>query len=367
MTMPNQSANPGRVLLGMSGGVDSSAAAFLLQSKGWEVLGLTLITHDQSEENLEDVQAVARRLGISWQPCDVRQLFQKIVIDDFVENYTNGRTPNPCVICNPLVKFKMLSEIAAHLEVPTIATGHYAKIHRLDNGRYCLGKSCDVSKDQSYFMYRLSQKQLSQLIFPLGDFSKISVRKVAQEADLKSAAGVVLTDKPDSQDCCFITKGSYPDFIRQCFIERGQDVSRSPFSPGPVVDTSGHQVGTHKGLIHYTIGQRKGFQVQTTQRLFVTGFDPVNNALIVGPFDTVLKKEIKVTEPVYSGMSQLQEGERLTARIRYSAGETPCRVYPLDNDNWRVVFDEPVAAPTPGQSCVLYRDSMIMAGGFISL
>ncbi|MGI6333577.1 MAG: tRNA 2-thiouridine(34) synthase MnmA [Saccharofermentanales bacterium] len=364
--MPDHAVNPGRVLLGMSGGMDSSVAAFLLRSKGWEVLGLTLITHDQAGESLEDVQAVAHRLRISWRSHDVRQLFQKTVVDDFVENYTNGRTPNPCVICNPLVKFEMLSEIAAQLEVPIIATGHYAKIHALDNGRFCLGKGFDTDKDQSYFMYRLSQKQLSQLIFPLGELSKSMVRKVAQEADLKSADGVFLADKPESQDCCFIPTGSYPDFIRQCFIEHGKDPFGQPFSSGPVVDTSGHQVGTHKGLIHYTIGQRKGFQVQTTQRLFVTGFDPGNNALIVGPFDTVLKKEIGVADPVYSGMSQLQKGERLTARIRYSAGEAPCRVYPLDNNSWRVVFDAPVAAPTPGQSCVLYRDGLIMAGGFIS-
>lgn len=366
--MPTElSTKPRKILLGMSGGVDSSVAAFLLQQQGWEVNGLSLLTDEATRSSIQDAEAISRQLGITWELLDIREKFRQLVVDDFIKAYTSGRTPNPCVVCNPLVKFNALLAAADRLGCVAVATGHYASIQRVGaTGRLALAKTEAGLKDQTYFMYRLSQEQLAKIIFPLAGMDKPAVRAIAAQAGLTGSHGSDLARKPDSQDCCFIPDGDYASYIESVLQQTGDPAMQQLTKPGIVLDTSGHPVGTHKGLIHYTLGQRKGFQVQTTERLFVIDRDPVKNTLTVGPFTAVLRQEIKVIEPVYSGLAAIQPGERLEARIRNSAQEASCRVYPQHDGSLQAVFDQPVSAPAPGQSCVFYRDGLIMAGGFIA-
>jgi len=359
-------SQPRKVLLGMSGGVDSSVAAFLLLQQGWEVFGLSLLTDEATRSSIQDAEAISRQLGISWELLDIRQRFHQLVVDDFIAAYSSGQTPNPCVVCNPLVKFNALLSAADRLGCQAVATGHYASIQRVrETGRLALAKTEAGLKDQTYFMYRLSQDQLARIVFPLSGMNKPAVRAIAANAGLSGSGGSDLAQKPDSQDCCFIPDGDYARYIEVSLKKTGDPAMMQLTKPGIVLDTSGRPVGTHKGLIHYTLGQRKGFQVQTTERLFVIDRDPVNNTLTVGPFSAVLRQEIKVIEPVYSGLAAIKPGEKLEARIRNSAKEAPCIVYPLQDGSLQVIFDQPVSAPAPGQSCVFYRDSLIMAGGFI--
>lgn len=359
--------SPGRILLGMSGGVDSSVAAFLLRQQGWEVIGLTLLTHDGGRETAEDASSVCRQLGLEWHLADVREKFAQIVIKDFIEGYLAGRTPNPCIICNPAIKFVTLYEEAERLSCSAVATGHYAAISRNpENGRLALMKTESGLKDQTYFMYRLNQDQLSRLIFPLSGLDKASVRQIAAQAGLLGSKGSKIAEKPDSQDNCFIPNGNYAEYIEKSLTNSTYAAGIKQINPGPVINMSGQQIGTHQGLIHYTFGQRKGFQVQTTERLFVVGKIPATNSLIVGLHDQVMRSQIRVREMVFSGLAALNPGERLEARIRNSAREVPCTVFPEGENQCRVEFDQPVSAPAPGQSCVFYRNSLIMAGGFIA-
>ena len=361
--------NPGRgkVLLGMSGGVDSSVASFLLQREGWEVTGLSLLTCDAGKPGLEDAEAVCRSLGIPWQMTDVRTEFRNTVIRDFIAGYLQGRTPNPCILCNPTIKFAVLAREADRLGCQAIATGHYARITRVpDSGRLALARTDAGLKDQTYFLYRLSQAQLGRMIFPLAGLDKPAVRRIAAEQQLAGRHGQPVAAKPDSQDNCFVPDGDYASYIRAELAAQGDETGLRLTEPGPVVNMSGEQVGTHKGLIHYTLGQRKGFQVQTIERLFVVGKNPAANSLTVGSYAQVLRRTILVVDPVYSGLAAIAPGERLMAKIRNSAREVPCRVDPLADGSLLVTFDQPAAAPAAGQSCVFYRDGLIMAGGFIA-
>ncbi len=361
---PNHS--PGRILLGMSGGVDSSVSAFILKKQGYEVIGLSLLTHDAGVAGLSDAKAICSQLGIEWLMVDVRKEFQQIVISDFIDSYLLGRTPNPCIICNPAIKFAALYREAQKMDCSHVATGHYAKIEKVTgSGRFALAKTEAGLKDQTYFMYRLSQEQLSRLIFPLSGMDKEQVRLIAAQAGLRIQDGSRIAEKPDSQDNCFIPSGDYANFIQNDPKVRNNESLLDLTRPGTVVDQNGRPIGTHRGLIHYTVGQRKGFQVKTTERLFVVGKIPSTNSLVVGPFDQVLRSEIKVIKPVYSGLAAIGPGESLEARIRNSAREVPCKVYPMADDCLKAIFEQPVAAPAPGQSCVFYRDGLIMAGGFI--
>ena len=367
-TNPDPAANsPGRILLGMSGGVDSSVAAFLLKQQGWEVVGLTLLTHDGGRGAAEDASSVCSQLGLAWHLADVREKFAQIVIKDFIEGYLAGRTPNPCVICNPAIKFVTLYEEAARLSCSAVATGHYAAVGRNpENGRLALSKTEAGLKDQTYFMYRLNQEQLRRLIFPLSGLDKARVRQIAANAGLLGSLGGKIAEKPDSQDNCFIPDGNYAEYIEKYLSSKANVAKYNQIFPGPVVNMLGQQIGTHQGLIHYTFGQRKGFQVQTTERLFVIGKIPATNSLIVGLHDQVMRSQIWISEPVLSGLAVMESGKRLEARIRNSAREAPCTVFPVDDKLWRVVFDQPVSAPAPGQSCVFYKNCLIMAGGFIA-
>ena len=396
-----------RVLLGMSGGVDSSVACFLLQEQGYEVIGLTLLTNPRSYEHLDDVKAICEQARIRLIVSDVRQSFRELIISDFISGYAHGRTPNPCVLCNPAIKFSVFIEAADTNNCEFVATGHYAAIRKHpETGRLALTRTDAGLKDQTYFMYRLSQKQLARILLPLSGWQKQDIRQKAGELGLIGHQGNDLASKPDSQDNCFVPETGYAEFIRTELEKNGPHEWLNLLEPGPVKNTQGETIGTHRGLIHYTIGQRKGFQVKTTDRLFVLGKDLGRNALIVGQYHQVMRQKILVTDPMYSGLDAIKTGQQLQAKIRNSVKPKPCRVYPVKSvseetlaghltlsdvqtgalatkpgldtlsktktqpaaplTSLLVVFDEPVPAPAPGQSCVFYDGNYIMAGGFIS-
>ncbi len=321
-----------RVLLGMSGGVDSSVACFLLKEQGYDVVGLTLLTNPRSDEHLDDVKAICRQAGIKLIVADVRQSFKTLIIDDFIRSYAQGHTPNPCVLCNPAIKFSVFIEAADANDCDFVATGHYAAIQKHpETGRLTLTRTDAGLKDQTYFMYRLTQEQLSRVIFPLSGWQKKTIRQKAASLGLIGHQGSDLASKPDSQDNCFVPEAGYAEFIRTELEKNGPHEWLNLLEPGPVKNTQGETIGTHRGLIHYTIGQRKGFQVKTTDRLFVLGKDPGRNALIVGQHHQVMRQKILVTDPVYSGLDAIKTGQQLQAKIRNSANPKPCRVYPVHN------------------------------------
>jgi tRNA-uridine 2-sulfurtransferase len=369
---------PARILVGMSGGVDSTVASLLLQRQGWQVEGFTLLLSDAGQSGLADAEAVCRQLAIPWHCCDERAAFRDTIIRYFVESYQSGQTPNPCVLCNQQVKFAILLREADRLGCRFVATGHYSKIVRVpgltgeaddavSGSRLALARSTQDQdwKDQSYFMYRLSQEQLSRIVFPLAGMNKAETRQIAADAGLLGKDGSDMASKPDSQDVCFVAGGDYATYIQEYLHNANLSAFYDAFASGPVVNRSGQQIGTHRGLIHYTIGQRKGFDVKTTDRLFVLAKDPISNSLIVGTHDQLMTNEITLGDLVYSGLAEIKGGEALEARVRSSAREVPCRVYSQESGQLKVVFDIPVAQPAPGQSCVFYRNGVIQAGGII--
>jgi tRNA-specific 2-thiouridylase len=355
------------VIIGMSGGVDSSVASLLLKQQGFTVIGLSLITHDRGMEAVADARAVCRRLGQELIVVDVRDSFRESIVHDFVDAWLAGLTPNPCVRCNPAIKFKTLLDTADQYGFRSVATGHYACVRRHPgSGRLALAKTDSGQKDQTYFLYRLQQEQLARLIFPLAGLSKPEVRRIAADYGLEGEQGTALAEKPDSQDICFIPEQDYLGLIRDEIVRRDLDDAQKVLEPGPIVDLQGRTIGRHKGLLAYTIGQRKGFDVKTTERLFVAARNFHDNTLVVAPFDHVLKQKIQVESVVYSGIGQFEDGQRAAARVRSSAQPAACRVFNSTDQTLTVLFDQPVAAPAPGQSCVFYDEGMILAGGIIA-
>ncbi|NLO36855.1 MAG: tRNA 2-thiouridine(34) synthase MnmA [Clostridiaceae bacterium] len=353
------------VIVGMSGGVDSSVASLLLREQGYSVSGVFLLTDDSSAQALADSRAVCRQLEIPLKEIDIRTRFRTWVVDTFVDAWLAGLTPNPCVLCNPTVKFSLLREAADQLGARWIATGHYASVRQTPENRLGLVQTGAGQKDQTYFLYRLGQDLLARLLLPLADWQKEAVRAKAGAAGLTDAGGHNLGQKADSQDICFIPDGDYPGLVRREAERRGLATS-SWFEPGPVVDLAGKTIGQHKGLLHYTVGQRKGFEVRTTERLFVLARRPASNTLVVGPYSHLYHKQIRLTDVVWSGAKSLKAGQPVLARVRSSAVKAPAQVWPQPDKSLRVVFEQPVAAPTPGQSGVLYEDRLILAGGIIA-
>lgn len=348
----------------MSGGVDSSVAAVLIKQAGHQLSGVNLrMFHNEdldedrektccSLADAEDAAQVARRLGFPFYVFDFAPVFRDTVIRDFIEEYRRGRTPNPCVVCNRAVKFGALLDRIRVLGGDFLATGHYARVERDDDtGRYLLKRGADRSKDQSYFLYMLTQDQLAHILFPLGGLHKAEVREIAGEY------GLVTARKRDSQDICFVPGGRYADFIeRTC----GQ-----PAAGGPFLDQTGRVLGRHKGLIRYTRGQHKGLGLSTEEPLYVLEKDAESNAIRLGP-DSALWSRILTAERVnWIAIPELTGPMAVTAKTRHSQREAAAVAEPLPDGRVRVVFDQPQRAVTAGQAVVLYDGEKVVGGGTI--
>jgi tRNA-specific 2-thiouridylase len=347
----------------MSGGVDSSVAAALLKQQGHEVLGVTMRFLDQDPaegaggrgccgmQAVRDAARVAAKLGFPHYPFDFRREFERDIIEDFCSEYGRGRTPNPCIRCNERVKFRVLLGRLGELGTERLATGHYARITH-DNGSWQLSKGIDERKDQSYFLYTLTQDQMARVLMPVGEHTKQQVRALARELGLPVAA------KAESQEICFIPDNDYPGFLRR----RRPDM----FRPGPVLDTSGNEIGRHDGIAGYTIGQRRGFGIALGERRYVTSIDVERNAVVLGTEDECRSRQGFVEDVNWVSGSPPEDALDAVVKIRYQHSGARARVEPLENCCARVTFAEPQWAITPGQAMVFYHDDVVLGGGTIS-
>ena len=340
-----------KILLGLSGGVDSTYAALALKNDGHEVEAAVLKMH--SYTTIDEAEESAASLGIPLHVIDCSVPFENTIVENFVSEYSRARTPNPCVICNSEVKFEYLYSYAMEHGFDAIATGHYAKIRKITDeygDLYAVERGADSKKDQTYMLWRISQKILSKLVLPLADMVKSDIRAKTKEAGLLSA------ERADSQEICFIPDGDYATFV-----EGRTGVSEK----GDFIDESGKKLGTHNGIIRYTVGQRKGLGISAASRLFVTKIDPVSNLITLSLNDSYAKN-VKVSGIVYSGMrgSDAPVSKRLSVKLRYAAPAVPCTVE-FSGSSATVTLDEKQRAVTPGQSAVFYDGDMLVAGGFI--
>lgn len=344
------------VLVGMSGGVDSATAAALLLEQGYQVTGCLLRLHLGPEaptwaKALADAQAVADKLGIPLLCADYSELFRREVMDYFAQAYENGLTPNPCVQCNRHVKFSTLCREADAVGAQYIATGHYAQTAQTDAGRVQLLRGADRQKDQSYFLYPLSQEFLGRLLLPVGDLTKAQVRQIAEERNLVNAR------KRDSQDICFIPDGDYGSFL----ASRGT-ISR----PGDFLDTQGHVLGRHQGLERYTTGQRRGLGVSGGKPLYVVRKDLSANTVILGDEEDLYSRTVWAEDFQWVSLPPQNIPLTVTAKTRYSQSESPATLYPLEGNCVKIVFESPQRAVTAGQSLVAYAGDAVVGGGIIT-
>jgi tRNA-specific 2-thiouridylase len=351
-----------RVVVGMSGGVDSSAAAALLLEQGWEVIGITLKLWPQDcvsraedkccgPQAVMDARSVSHKLNIPYYLVDEAEEFQKQVIAYFAEEYKAGRTPNPCVMCNERLKFGTLINRATQLGAEKIATGHFARVARSEDGRYLLKRGRDLRKDQSYFLFSLKQEQLARTIFPLGELTKSDTREVARECELKTA------DKEESMEICFVPDKDYGRFLQQAnLVQKHQ---------GEIVDVHGRVLGKHDGIEFYTIGQRKGLGLSSPRPLYVLELDAAQNRVVVGD-DTMLDRdELTVERCNWIPFAEPPASFEAVAKIRYNHPGTPATVFPQSNGSARVKLHAPQRAITPGQACVFYQEDVVVGGGWI--
>ena len=338
-----------KVLIAMSGGVDSSVSALLLKQQGYEVIGGTMEIY-QEEKSIQDSQKIAKKLNIPFHIFKFKEIFSEKVIRNFVEEYLQGRTPNPCVVCNKEVKFEALLEQAEKLGAQYIATGHYAQIEQKD-GRYLLKKGKSGTKDQTYFLYRLTQEQLSKILFPIGNMEKDDVRKIAKENDL------FVADKADSQEVCFIKDNDYIGFIEK--------TTKKKIPSGNFVDTEGNVLGIHRGVYHYTIGQRKGLGISSNKPLFVVDIDVDRNIVVLGDDIDTLGNTLIAKDLNWIMFDSLDKEIKVTAKIRSASKEVGCTVKPMGDDRVEVLFDTLQRAITPGQSVVFYDGDYVVGGGVI--
>ncbi len=354
-----------KVVVGMSGGVDSSVAAYLLKEQGYDVIGVTMqIWQDEEEAEKEanggccgltavdDARRVAEHLNIPYYVMNFKKEFKCHVMDYFVEEYLQGRTPNPCIACNRYVKWESLLKRSLDIGADFIATGHYARIDKMPNGRFAIRNSVTAAKDQTYALYNLTQEQLSRTLMPVGAYTKEEIRGIAGEA------GLPVAHKPDSQEICFVPDNDYAGFIDR---EAGERVP----GPGNFVSTDGRVLGTHKGITHYTIGQRKGLELPMGRRVFVTEIRPETNEVVIGENEDVFTSTVICDRVNYMGMADLPEPRRVLAKIRYNHLGEYCLIEKQAGGKVICSFEKPVRASTPGQAVVFYDGEYVLGGGTI--
>ncbi len=337
-----------KALIGMSGGVDSSVAAYLTLQEGFEGIGATMELYCVDPR---DAQSVAERLGMPFYVFDFSQEFRTEVMDHFARSYQQGLTPNPCIACNRYIKFGLFLRQAQALDCAYIVTGHYARIRQLENGRFCLQKAMDTAKDQTYFLYTLTQEQLAHTRFPLGGLTKAQAREIAEQQ------GFVNAKKRDSQDICFVPDGDYMAFLEEFTGEKG--------IPGNFLDENGTVVGTHRGAAAYTLGQRKGLGLAMGAPVYVCGKDMAANTVTVGPNQALFRRELMAQDLNWMAVDGIAQPLRCKAKARSRMEEQAATVFPLADGRVRVVFDEPQRAITPGQAVVFYGGDLVLGGGMI--
>jgi len=352
-----------RILVAMSGGVDSAVTAYLLKEEGNEVIGVTMqlmpknLDKTRSNaccgiEGIEDARHVASLLDIRHYVLNMRESFQEYVINDFFDEYKAGRTPNPCIRCNRFLKFGILLKKADDVDADYIATGHYARIQPGSKGsNYILKRGVDRKKDQSYFLYVMNQDQLKRTIMPLGNYTKSHVREIAK------TAGLPVSSKPGSQEICFIHGKDYRSFFN------GPD--KPSCSPGPIVDKKGNLLGTHSGIMNYTIGQRKGLGISSTTPLYVINIDRTLNTIVVGQKSQGYRKDLSAVNVSWVDQP-LKKPEKIHAQIRSLHSAAPATLSPADSCSVNLVFDRPQWAVTPGQAVVFYKKNSVIGGGTIN-
>lgn len=346
--------NHERVIVGLSGGVDSTVCAFLLKQQGYDVIGVTmdLWAGENGDKAIQDAKLVSEKLGIPHYVLDFTQEFKEKVVDHFIERYFLGLTPNPCVVCNRHIKGEALLQKAQELGANLIATGHYAKVDQHPiTGRYAIRNSATAQKDQTYALYRLTQEQLKAMVLPIGAYTKDEVRKIAEQID------GFIAQKADSQDICFIPDGDYASFI---VAQSGQNGN-----PGDFVDMEGNVLGKHKGIIHYTVGQRKGLGLAFGKPKYVYAVDYPLNHVVLCENEALFQTKLYAGELAYMSVEKFEDGMRLQGKIRYGSKTAWCTVKMVGEDMLECIFDEPQRAITPGQSLVLYDGEYVAGGGII--
>jgi tRNA-uridine 2-sulfurtransferase len=351
-----------RVVVAMSGGVDSSVAAYILKKQGYDLVGMSMQVWNYSKscdtdfgsccspDDIYDARRVADDLGIPFYTINLEREFKKDVIDYFAREYSDGRTPNPCIVCNTRLKFHYLLGRAKEIGAEFVATGHYARI-RNDRSGYSLLKGIDEKKDQSYFLFSLNQDQLSHILFPIGDFTKNDIRRIAKEAGLKTAM------KKESQEICFVPDSDYSSFLKEYYPDQLS-------GEGKFIDLQGKELGRHAGVHKYTIGQRRGLGISYTEPLYVVKIDKKRNEVVLGNNKSLLKQECLISNLNWiSGVPAKSKG--LTVKIRYKSQEVKASVSYLENDAARIEFIKPQRAITPGQAAVIYKKDKVLGGGWI--
>lgn len=353
-----------KVVVGMSGGVDSSVAAYLLKQQGYDVVGVTMQIWQDEEETVqqenggccglsavEDARRVAHDLGIPYYVMNFKAEFKDKVMDYFASEYLCGRTPNPCIACNRYVKWESLLKRSLDIGADYIATGHYARIRQLDNGRYTICNSVTASKDQTYALYNLTQEQLKRTLMPVGEYSKDEIRKIASDIGLRVA------HKPDSQDICFVKDGDYASFLEEY---TGKKVPEGNF-----VTRDGKVIGRHKGITHYTIGQRRGLELPMGHRVFVTDLRTDTNEVVIGENQDLMHTVLYADHINFMSVADIEGEKRVIAKIRYNHKGASAVIRRIGEDELECVFDDPQRAMTPGQAVVFYDGENVLGGGTI--
>lgn len=353
-----------KVVVGMSGGVDSSVAAWLLKNQGYDVIGVTMqIWQDEEEAAMEehggccglsavdDARRVAAALDIPYYVMNFKKEFKENVIDYFIDDYLHGRTPNPCIACNRYVKWESLLKRSLDIGAEYIATGHYARVEKLPNGRYAIRNSATAAKDQTYALYNLTQEQLSRTLMPVGEYTKDQIRAMADEI------GLLVAHKPDSQDICFVSDDDYASFI--------EEESNQKIPEGNFVTPDGKILGRHKGIIHYTIGQRKGLGLSLGYQAFVLEIRPDTNEVVIGTNEDLMTTRVRANKLNFMTVEDLEGEMRVFAKIRYNHKGDWCTVRKTGEDEIECIFETPQRAVTPGQALVLYDGDYVLGGGTI--